>query len=94
MGYFIKWKQKTMDWILKSGVNEEDFYGEDDVMRDGIDYGLPILRTPVEKELRMPYNTYVLEYLDAEPGYKFHPVLCKGLLYIAPKPTSSSLSST
>ena len=77
-----------MDQILKSGVNEEDFYGEDDVMRDGIDYGLPILRTPVERELRTPYNRYTLEYLDAKAGYKFHPVLIKGLLFIAEEPSN------
>ena len=55
-----------MDWILKSGVDEEAFFGEDDVMTDGIDYGKEVYKGDVTETLWLPYKKYFLRCKDPE----------------------------
>ena len=83
MNIFIKWKQTTMDWILKSGVDEEAFYGEDDVMNEEIDYGKEVCKGDVTEKLWLPYKKYYLRCCNNEHDCK---VQIKCLLKIYPEP--------
>ena len=63
---FIRWKSSILDNILKSGVTEEDFYGDEDLIDEGIDYNREIIKDNVEKYLYLPYKKYKLQYKRKE----------------------------